>query len=92
MPFSVGCLAWSVPNTGASCWSKWRYSPRCRRWHRFALTARFENGQSGRAALGVAIGVEAIVGAAVVLAAALLASQEPCLHADPVWHSRFAPA
>jgi putative copper export protein/mono/diheme cytochrome c family protein len=60
--------------------------------NRFVLTARFEGGQSGRAALGVAIGIEAVAGAAVVLAAALLASQEPGLHAEPVWPFALRPS
>jgi mono/diheme cytochrome c family protein len=60
--------------------------------NRFVLTARFERGQSGRAVLGVAIGIEAVAGVAVVLAAALLASQEPGLHADPVWPFALRPS
>jgi mono/diheme cytochrome c family protein len=60
--------------------------------NRFVLTARFERGQSGRAVLGVAIGIEAVAGVAVVLAAAMLASQEPGLHADPVWPFALRPS
>jgi mono/diheme cytochrome c family protein len=60
--------------------------------NRFVLTARFERGRSGRAVLGVAIGIEAVAGAAVVLAAALLASQEPGLHAEPVWPFALRPS
>jgi putative copper export protein/mono/diheme cytochrome c family protein len=60
--------------------------------NRFVLTARFERGQTGRAVLGVAIGIEAIAGAVVVVAAALLASQEPGLHAEPVWPFALRPS
>jgi cytochrome oxidase Cu insertion factor (SCO1/SenC/PrrC family)/putative copper export protein/mono/diheme cytochrome c family protein len=53
--------------------------------NRFVLTARFEQGRTGHAVLAAAIGIEALAGGAVVMAAAVLASQEPGLHAEPVW-------
>jgi mono/diheme cytochrome c family protein len=60
--------------------------------NRIVLTARFEREQSNRAALAVAIGIEAAAGAAVVLAASLLASQEPGLHAEPIWPFALRPS
>jgi putative copper export protein/mono/diheme cytochrome c family protein len=60
--------------------------------NRFGLTARFEHGKASRAALAVAIGIEAVAGVAVVLAAAMLASQEPGLHTDPVWPFALRPS
>jgi mono/diheme cytochrome c family protein len=56
------------------------------------LTARFEQARAGRAALAVAIGIEAVAGIGVVMAASLLASQEPGVHADPVWPFALRPS
>ena len=53
--------------------------------NRFVLTARFEQSRVGRASLVAAISIEAVAGVAVVMAASVLASLEPGLHAEPVW-------
>ncbi len=60
--------------------------------NRFVLTARFEQARAGRAALAFAIGIEAVAGIGVVMAASLLASQEPGVHADPVWPFPLRPS
>lgn len=60
--------------------------------NRFVLTARFEAGRAGRAALAAAIGIEAVAGIAVVMAASILASQEPGIHAESVWPFALRPS
>ncbi len=60
--------------------------------NRFVLTTRFEQSQASRTALVVAIAIETLAGTAVVMAAAVLASQEPGLHAEPVWPFALRPS
>jgi putative copper export protein/mono/diheme cytochrome c family protein len=60
--------------------------------NRFVLTTRFERGRTGRACFGLAVAIEALAGVAVVMAAAVLASQEPGIHAEPIWPFALRPS
>jgi putative copper export protein/mono/diheme cytochrome c family protein len=60
--------------------------------NRFVLTARFERGAAARRGFVVAVAIEAAAGVAVVMAAALLATQVPGEHAQPVWPFALRPS